>query len=83
MLAGPCPPGTAPDPVRLTHGQLAGLVGATRERTSVALAELAERGLVSLHRGRVRIRDLAGLAAAADGGTRHGSRTDPKGFPRP
>lgn len=59
--------GTAPESVRLTHGQLAGLVGATRERTSTALGELAEKGLVSLHRGRVRIRDRAALRALADG----------------
>lgn len=67
VLAGPGPPGTEPELVRLTHGQLAGLVGATRERTTTALGELADRGLVSLHRGKVRIRDRDGLAALADG----------------
>ena len=46
--------------MRLTHGQLAGLVGATRERATMALAELAERGLVSLHRGRINIHDIRG-----------------------
>lgn len=50
VLAGSPPAGAAPESVRLTHGQLAGLVGATHERTTRALAELAERGLVSLHR---------------------------------
>lgn len=77
VLAGSCPGGAALDPVRLTHGQLAGLVGATRERTTIALAELAERGLVSLHRGKVHIHDIAGLAALADGGKHpapHGHR---------
>jgi CRP/FNR family cyclic AMP-dependent transcriptional regulator len=67
VLAGPGVEGAEPDPVRLTHGQLAGLVGATRERTTTALGELAERGLVSLYRGRIRIRDRTGLVALADG----------------
>lgn len=72
VLAGPAPGGAEPAPIRLTHDQLAGLVGATRERTTTALGELAERGLLSLHRGRIRIRDRAGLAATADGGTVQG-----------
>jgi CRP/FNR family transcriptional regulator, cyclic AMP receptor protein len=57
----PVLPGTDAETVRLTHGQLAGLIGATRERTTTVLGELAERGLVG------RIRDWAGLAAVADG----------------
>lgn len=72
VLAGPRPDGGEPEAIRLTHGQLAGLVGATRERTTVALGALAHRGLVSLHRGRIRIRDRIGLAALADGGARTG-----------
>jgi CRP/FNR family transcriptional regulator, cyclic AMP receptor protein len=57
--------------VRLTHAQLAALVGATRERTTMALGELADAGLVELGRGQIRITDphrLAGRAA----GTHHG-----------
>lgn len=71
-------------PLRLTHGQLAGLVGASRERTTTALGELAGRGLVSLHRGQIRIRDRAGLAALADGSARKpdGIARDGTGFPR-
>jgi CRP/FNR family cyclic AMP-dependent transcriptional regulator len=72
VLTGSCPAGAEPEPVRLTHGQLAGLVGATRERTTTALGELAHQGLVSLHRGRIRIRDRAGLGALADGAGRPG-----------
>jgi CRP/FNR family cyclic AMP-dependent transcriptional regulator len=88
VLAGPVPAGTDAEPIRLTHGQLAGLIGATRERTTTVLGELAERGLVSLHRGRIRIRDLAGLAAVADGATRAPKRAGgyartEEGFPRP
>jgi CRP-like cAMP-binding protein len=87
-LAGPLPPGVEPEPVRLTHGQLAALVGATRERTTTALGELAQRGLISLHRGRIRIRDRRGLAAVADGATRTVDRPDgsgrgQQGFPKP
>lgn len=55
------------EPVRLTHQQLAALVGATRERTTSALGELARHGLVGLRRGRILVHDSAGLAAYADG----------------
>jgi CRP/FNR family cyclic AMP-dependent transcriptional regulator len=87
VLAGPAPPGTDTEPIRMTHGQLAGLIGATRERTTTALGELAERGLVSLRRGRIRIRDRSGLTAVADGSARapswpggylHGGLGDPR-----
>ncbi|MGQ0573594.1 MAG: Crp/Fnr family transcriptional regulator [Pseudonocardia sp.] len=91
VLVGAAPMGGEPGPVRLTHEQLAGLVGATRERTTTALGELAERGLVTLHRGRIRIRDRVGLAALADGAARsdatggrsEGSNDGDEGFPRP
>ncbi|GAA2804720.1 Crp/Fnr family transcriptional regulator [Saccharopolyspora taberi] len=58
-------PGSAPEAVRLTHQQLAGLVNATRERTTTALGELADRGLVRLHRGRITITDRDRLLAYA------------------
>ncbi len=54
-------------PVRLTHEQLAGLVGASRERTTTALGELAAHGAVALRRGRILVRDRARLAALAEG----------------
>ncbi|SFP04432.1 cAMP-binding domain of CRP or a regulatory subunit of cAMP-dependent protein kinases [Amycolatopsis arida] len=54
-------------PIRLTHQQLAALVGASRERTTIALGELARHGLVRLRRGRILIADPARLAAIADG----------------
>jgi CRP/FNR family cyclic AMP-dependent transcriptional regulator len=57
------------EPVRLTHAQLAALVGATRERTTVALGELADCDCVELRRGRIRIPDVRRLEAfAADKG---------------
>jgi CRP/FNR family transcriptional regulator, cyclic AMP receptor protein len=55
------------EPVRLTHAQLAALVGATRERTTMALGELAEAGCVELRRGRVRLTDARRLEALGDG----------------
>jgi CRP/FNR family transcriptional regulator, cyclic AMP receptor protein len=55
-LTGPAGSGSA-DPARLTHAQLAGLVGATRER-----------GLVTLHRGRIRVVAPDALSALADAG---------------
>jgi CRP/FNR family transcriptional regulator, cyclic AMP receptor protein len=64
------PPGSVPEPVRLTHHQLAGLVGATRERTTTALGELAERGLIRLRRAKIIVTDRDRLLAYADGGER-------------
>ncbi|MCY7412524.1 MAG: Crp/Fnr family transcriptional regulator [Salinibacterium sp.] len=48
--------------IRLTHDQLAGLLGATRESTSKTMAELASRGLIRQARGRIVLIDLDGLA---------------------
>ncbi|GAB2742426.1 hypothetical protein GCM10027174_14980 [Salinifilum aidingensis] len=64
------PPETAPEPVRLTHHQLAGLANATRERTTTALGELAERGLVRLHRGKITVTDRKRLLTYAESGGR-------------
>lgn len=55
--------------VRLTHVQLADLVGASRETTTKVLGDLAVRGLVSLRRGRIVIRSAQGLADLADSDT--------------
>ena len=55
------------EPIRLTHQQLAALVGATRERTTTALGELARQHLVRLRRGKIIIDDPTRLAAHADG----------------
>lgn len=49
--------------IRITHEQLAGLVGATRESTSKVMAELAFQGVVRQARGRVVITDTVALAA--------------------
>lgn len=51
--------------VRLTHEQLAGLLGATREATSKTMAEFAARNLIRQGRGRIIILDTAALQAIA------------------
>ncbi len=56
--------------VRLTHEQLAQLVGTSRERATRALGDLAARDLVRPRRGRVLVRDPVRLAAHADGAGR-------------
>ncbi|MGH3859684.1 Crp/Fnr family transcriptional regulator [Actinokineospora sp.] len=55
------------EPIRLTHNQLAALVGATRERTTTALGELAKHDIIRLRRGKIVIHDPTRLAAVADG----------------
>jgi CRP/FNR family transcriptional regulator, cyclic AMP receptor protein len=52
--------------IRLTHGQLADLVGTSRETTTKVLGDLADRGAISLRRGRVIIRSRRALAELAD-----------------
>jgi CRP-like cAMP-binding protein len=62
-LARHCPH----EPIHLTHQQLAALAGASRERTTTALGELAKHNLIQQRRTKIIIRDLARLAAFADG----------------
>jgi CRP/FNR family cyclic AMP-dependent transcriptional regulator len=54
--------------VKLTHEQLADLVGSSRETTTKVLGDLADRGLVSLRRGRVVVRDASALRDLAGSG---------------
>lgn len=54
-------------PIRLTHQQLATLIGASRERTTTALGEFARHGLIAVRRGKIVIRDLDRLRRNADG----------------
>ncbi|MEO6827482.1 MAG: Crp/Fnr family transcriptional regulator [Microbacteriaceae bacterium] len=51
--------------VRITHEQLAGLVGATREATSKTMAELGAQQLIKQARGKVIILDRVALGATA------------------
>ena len=54
--------------IRLTHEQLADLVGTSRETATKVLGDLADRGLVSLRRGRIVVRDPAALRELAEAG---------------
>lgn len=54
-------------PVKLTHQQLASLVGASRERTTTALGQLARHDLISVRRGKITIRDFPALRRFSDG----------------
>lgn len=51
--------------IRITHDQLAGLLGATRESTSKAMVDLASRGIIRQARGRIVLLDLDGLSILA------------------
>jgi CRP/FNR family cyclic AMP-dependent transcriptional regulator len=58
-------PRFGPAAVRLTHEQLAGILGATREATSRAMAEFAAEGLIRQGRGKITIRDAEALRRIA------------------
>ncbi|MFO7689112.1 MAG: Crp/Fnr family transcriptional regulator, partial [Cryobacterium sp.] len=51
--------------VRLTHEQLAGLLGATREATSKVMVDFAARDLIRQGRGRIVIVDPTALSGVA------------------
>lgn len=54
--------------VRLTHEQLADLVGTSRETVTKVLGDLVQRGLITQRRGRISVHDPARLASLADSG---------------
>ncbi|WP_255316752.1 Crp/Fnr family transcriptional regulator [Nesterenkonia sp. Act20] len=51
--------------IRITHEQLAGLLGATREATSKVLSEFAAKGLIKQTRGRITVREPQHLRSIA------------------
>lgn len=55
------------EPVKLTHQQLASLIGASRERTTTALGQLVRHDLVAVRRGKITIRDFSALRRYAEG----------------
>lgn len=69
-LTRTAPTDSTAEPVRLTHQQLAGLIGATRERTTTALGELAEHELIRPRRGKILITDRQRLGTYAEGSGR-------------
>lgn len=52
-------------PIRLTHEQIAGLLGATREATSKTLADFAAQGIIRQSRGRITVQNIAALRSRA------------------
>jgi CRP/FNR family cyclic AMP-dependent transcriptional regulator len=56
--------GAPPNPIRLAHGQLADLVGTTRESVTKMLGELRDRDLIRIRRGRIDVVDVAALRMA-------------------
>lgn len=51
--------------VRLTHEQIAGVIGATREATSRVLSDFADRGVIKQGRGRIIVLDPSALRRLA------------------
>jgi CRP-like cAMP-binding protein len=49
--------------VTITHQELGDMIGAIRETVTKALDEFEQAGLVELCRGRIILRDVAGLQA--------------------
>ncbi|MDP9498317.1 MAG: helix-turn-helix domain-containing protein, partial [Actinomycetota bacterium] len=68
--------GRRPGEIRLTHEQLADLVGTTRETTTKLLGELRDAGLVQLRRGGIAVLDHDQLRATADHPRASGRRLD-------
>lgn len=52
--------------IRLTHAQLADLVGTTRETITKVLGDLRDRGVIRLGRGRIRVTDATRLLMLAE-----------------
>lgn len=66
-LAGTAPTGRFGQnrPIRLTHEQIAGLLGATREATSKTLADFAAQGIIRQGRGRITVQSISALRSKA------------------
>ncbi|WP_198954539.1 Crp/Fnr family transcriptional regulator [Kineosporia sp. R_H_3] len=58
--------GSPPTPVRLTHDQIADLVGTTRETTTKVLGDLRDRHYIRLRRGRIDVLDPLAVLELAD-----------------
>ena len=52
--------------MKITHQDLAGLIGSTRETTTTTLNQFREKGLIDFQRGRIIIQDLHRLEEAAN-----------------
>jgi CRP/FNR family transcriptional regulator len=52
--------------MKITHQDLAGLIGSTRETTTTTLNQFREKGLIDFQRGRIMIMDIVNLEKAAN-----------------
>jgi CRP-like cAMP-binding protein len=52
--------------MKITHQDLAGLIGSTRETTTTTLNQFREKGLIDFRRREIVVRDIEGLESAAD-----------------
>ena len=52
--------------IRLSHQEMASIIGSTRETVTVVLGQLQKEGLLKIARRRVLISDLTRLAAAVN-----------------
>lgn len=52
--------------MKITHQDLAGLIGSTRETTTTTLNHFREQGLIDFRRREIVVRDIEGLEKAAD-----------------
>ena len=66
--------------LKLSHQELANLIGATRESVTLALGRLQRDGLITVQRRMIRVPDRAKLAAAADELPRHRRRPGGRGL---
>lgn len=53
--------------IKLSHQDIASIIGSTRETVTVVLGELQSEGLVTIGRRKIALTDVARLARAADG----------------
>jgi len=52
--------------MKITHQDLAGLIGSTRETTTTTLNQFREKGLIDFQRGRIIVRNIPDLKEQAD-----------------
>lgn len=53
---------------KISHQDMASIIGATRETVTITLGELQDEGILSIDRRRVTLKDFDGLAQSADFG---------------
>jgi CRP/FNR family cyclic AMP-dependent transcriptional regulator len=68
--------------IRLSHQDLANLVGATRETVTLTLGQMQKEGLIRVSRRRITVLNRAGLAAEVAGDPMPGVPSRPERVPR-